>query len=163
MNQQNNTQTDEAYVRIAENSKKDNEIVNPVLDKVLNILSQELKDNDDFLVEHGYMVAGRALIYLSQALCESEEMFNDEIDKSQEIAVNKIIRSIMPRVEDGKIVEEGYDLENLSIRRIMISLGTAVDYAMWRTKLSQYQEVRKEIEVEEKIAEQEFANVADEK
>ena len=148
-------QKDEAYSRIAEDSKKDNEIVNPVLDKILNVISEELKNNDDFLIEHGYMIAGRMLIYLSQAFCESEEMFNDEIDKAQRVAINRIMESIMPRVENGKIVEEGYDLENISIRRIMMSLGTAIDYALWRTKLSQYQNVRKEVEVEKKLEKQE--------
>lgn len=148
-------QRDEAYSRIREESAKDDEIVNPILEKILNILSEELKDNKEFLIEHGYMIAGRVLIYLSQALCDSQEMFNVEIDKAREVAIDRIIRSIIPKIEDGKIVEEGYDLENLSIRRIMISLGTAVDYALWRTKLSQYQEVRKEIEVEQEIAKQE--------
>lgn len=155
MDQEKNIQRDEAYSRIAEESKKDNELVNPILDKVLNVLSEELKNNDKFMIEHGYMVAGRLLVYLSQALCDSEQMFNDEIDKAQEIAVNRVIKSIMPKVEDGKIVEEGYDLENLSIRRIMVSLGTAVDYVLWRTALSQYQNVRKEIEVEKELAKQE--------
>jgi hypothetical protein len=56
---------------------------------------------------------------------------------------------VFPRFQDGKNVEEGSDLENLSIRRIMLALGTAVDYVIWRTELSNYQQVRENLEKNE--------------
>lgn len=146
---------DETLIKIQEEAEKDNAIVENVIGKVIEILNQELSADNDFYIKHGYMVIGRVLVYLSQALCKDEAMFIAELEKAREIAVNRMIDSVLPKVEDGKIVEEGYDMENLSIRRIMMSLGTAVDYALWKTEMSQYQNIRKDMEVQEQVKEQE--------
>lgn len=143
------THVDEAFDTIKELNEKDTEIMQPVLEKLMTMLGEELSAKNEFGVKHGYMAVGKLLIYLSQSLCKDEEMFKEELDKSQELAINRIVQSILPKIEDGKIVEQGYDLENLSIRRIMISLGTAVDYTLWRTELANYQEVRKRLEKED--------------
>lgn len=147
-------QQDKTLEIIREESIRDNKIIEPVLDKILTILSEEIQSDNEFQVKHGLLLAGRALVYLSQALCKDEAMFTEELDKSQTLAIDRIVSSIMPKVEDGKIVEEGYDLENLSIRRIMMALGTAVDYVMWRTEMSHYQDLRKDEEVQEEVAKQ---------
>lgn len=150
MNQENNnTQVDPVFEEMQAESVKDKELVEPVLQKVLDILSEELNADNDFKIKHGFILVGKALVYLSQALCQSEEHFEKEITAAQHLAIDRMIAATLPQVEDGKIVEQGYDLENLSVRRIMMALGSAVDYVLWRTDMSNYQKQREALEAEE--------------
>ena len=59
--------------------------------------------------------------------------------------------SILPKIDGEKIIEEDYDMENLSIRRLMLSVGTLIDYIFWRSELSNYQKTRSELEEEESV------------
>jgi hypothetical protein len=148
------TQLDPVFEKMQEDSKKDKELCEPVLQKVLDVLSDELNADSEFKIRHGFTVVGKALVYLAQAMCQSEEHFNTEISAAQHLAIDRMIAATMPKIEDGKIVEEGYDLENLSIRRIMMALGCGVDYVLWRTDMSNYQKERQALEAEEKIKQQ---------
>jgi hypothetical protein len=147
------TQLDPVFVKMQEDSQKDKELCEPVLQKVLDILSDELNADSEFKIRHGFTVVGKALVYLAQAMCQSEEHFNTEISAAQHLAIDRMIAATMPKIEDGKIVEEGYDLENLSIRRIMMALGCGVDYVLWRTDMSNYQKEREALEAKEKQTE----------
>lgn len=142
------TQVDETFESIKEINEQDNALMQPVLEKIMDVLGEELKAENSFSTKHGYMAVGKLLIYLSQSLCKDEEHFKSELAASQDMAIDRVVQSILPKIQDGKITEEGYDLENLSIRRIMLALGTAVDYVIWRTELSNYQQVRENLEKE---------------
>ncbi len=142
------TQVDETFETLQEINEQDNALMQPVLEKLMDVLGEELKAENNFSTKHGYMAVGKLLIYLSQSLCKDEEHFKSELEASQDMAIDRVVQSILPKIQDGKIVEEGYDLENLSIRRIMLALGTAVDYVIWRTELSNYQQVRENLEKE---------------
>jgi hypothetical protein len=144
------TQVDEAFESLKEINEQDNALMQPVLESIMDTLGKALKSESGFGVKHGYMAVGKLLIYLSQSLCKDEEHFKDELEKSQNVAIDRVVQAVLPKIENGKIVEEGYDLENLSIRRIMLALGTAVDYVIWRTELSNYQQVRENLDNAEK-------------
>jgi hypothetical protein len=143
------TQVDETFESLKEINEQDNALMQPVLEKLMDTLGEALKAENAFSTKHGYMAVGKLLIYLSQSLCKDEEHFKSELEASQDMAIDRVVQSILPKIQDGKIVEEGYDLENLSIRRIMLALGTAVDYVIWRTELSNYQQVRENLEKEQ--------------
>lgn len=146
------TQIDEAFETIKDLNEKDHELMQPVLDKLMEVLGQEMSSKNDFGVKHGYMAVGKLLIFLSQSLCKDEGHFKEELERAQDLAIERVVQSILPKIEDGKIAEQGYDLENLSIRRIMITLGTAVDYVLWRTELANYQQVREKLEKDQDAA-----------
>nr|UWI48869.1 hypothetical protein NZ312_12205 [Clostridioides difficile] len=47
----------------------------------------------------------------------------------------------MPKVDCGKVINEDFDIEDLSVRRTMLTLGITIDYIMWKTDLAKkYQE-----------------------
>lgn len=149
-----NTQLDPVMEQMQIDAQKDKELVEPVLQEVLNLLSDKLNvEGTEFKIKHGYTVVGKALVYLSQALCKSVEQFESEITEAQGLAVNRLVPALLPHIENGRIAEEGYDLENLSVRRIMMALGAGVDYVLWRTDMSNYQKERESIEVQEKVQE----------
>ena len=135
---------DKVFEEVQDISKKDNEIMAPVLEKILKVISDELDADDEFTVRQGYIALSKALVYISQALCENEEFFKKEVDASQKIALEKIIPSMLPLIKDGKIVDENYDKEDLSIRRMMMALAQAGEYIIWRMLVSNIQDIEKD-------------------
>ena len=135
---------DKVFEEVQDISKKDNEIMAPVLEKILKVISDELDDDNEFTVRQGYIALSKALVYISQALCENEEFFKKEIDEAQKIALEKIIPSMLPLIKDGKIVEENYDKEDLSVRRMMMALAQAGEYIIWRMLVSNIQYIEKD-------------------
>lgn len=123
-------------------SQKDNEIAAPVLEKMLELISNELDADNEFTVRQGYIALTKAFVYLSQALCEDEEFFRKEIDAAQRIALDKVIPAMLPTIKDGKIVDEDYDQENLSIRRMMMALAQSGEYIIWRMLVTNLQEMK---------------------
>ena len=135
---------DKVFEEVQDISKKDNEIMAPVLEKILKVISDELDVDNEFTVRQGYIALSKALVYVSQALCENEEFFKKEVDASQKIALEKIIPSMLPLIKDGKIVDENYDKEDLSIRRMMMALAQAGEYIIWRMLVSNIQDIEKD-------------------
>lgn len=135
---------DEIFEGVQKVSQKDNEIMTPVLEKILNIISDELDADNGFTVRQGYIALTKSLVYLSQALCENEEFFKNEINVAQKIALEKVIPSMLPSVEDGKDIDENYDMEDLSVRRLMMALAQAGEYIIWRMLVSNLQEMETE-------------------
>lgn len=152
-----NLQNDPVFEKIKEQNEADRAVVEPVLERVLEIFKEELDAENDFNIKHGYLVLSKAIVYLSQALCDTEEMFANELEAAQRLAIDRMMPAVLPKIEDGKITEEGYDLENLSVRRLMMATGTLVDYIFWRNDISKYRESREAIEAEQ----EESANIAD--
>lgn len=132
---------DKIFEEVQKVSKEDNEIMNPVLEKILKVISDELDADNGFTIRQGYVALNKALVYLSQALCEDEEFFKNEIDLSQKIALEKVIPAMLPSVKDGKITDENYDKEDLSVRRMMMALAQAGEYVIWRMLVSNFQDM----------------------
>ncbi|WP_238918182.1 hypothetical protein [Clostridium sp. YIM B02555] len=135
---------DKVFEEVQDISKKDNEIMAPALEKILKVISDELDADNEFTVRQGYIALSKALVYISQALCENEEFFKKEIDAAQKIALEKIIPSMLPLIKDGKIVDENYDKEDLSVRRMMMAIAQAGEYIIWRMLVSNIQDIEKE-------------------
>ena len=135
---------DEIFGEVQKVSQKDNEIMGPVLEKILKIISDELDADNDFTVRQGYIALTKSLVYLSQALCENEEFFRNEINAAQKIALEKVIPAMLPNVEDGKIIDEDYDKENLSVRRMMMAIAQSGEYIIWRMLVSNLQDIENE-------------------
>lgn len=146
---ENNLQNDPAMDKIKEITEQDRIIVDGAVGTILDHLKDKLENDKEFTLKHGYLTCAKALIYLSQALCDSEEQFQAELAAAQGVAIDRVMPSVLPKIEDGKIVEEGYDLENLSVRRLMMTMGTAIDYIFWRNEVSKYSETREDLEKEE--------------
>jgi hypothetical protein len=135
---------DKVFEEVQDISKKDNEIMAPALEKILKVISDELDADNEFTVRQGYIALSKALVYISQALCENEEFFKKEIDAAQKIALEKVIPAMLPLIKDGKIVDENYDKEDLSVRRMMMALAQAEEYIIWRMLVSNIQDIEKE-------------------
>jgi hypothetical protein len=132
---------DEIFKEVQKISQKDNEIMSPVLERILKVISDELDADNDFTVRQGYIALSKAFVYLSQALCENEEFFRSEVNASQKIALENIIPSMLPNVKDGKIIDENYDKENLSVRRMMMALAQSGEYIIWRMLVANLQDI----------------------
>lgn len=154
MEQNLDLQNDPVFDKVSELTRLDQEIADRTVTKFLDILKDELENSEDYGLKHGFIALSKTMIFLSQSLCENEEEFNAELHAAQNVAINRMVPAILPKIEEGEIVEEGYDLENLSIRRIMMSIGTAIDYVFWRNEISKYSETREELEKQEQEFEQ---------
>lgn len=146
---ENNLQNDPAFDKVTEISVKDTEISREFVTKLIDLLKNELNENTEFGVKHGYLSLSRGIIALSQSLCENREEYLKEMEKAQDIATKRIMPAILPKVDKDEIIDENYDMDDLSIRRIMMTIGTVIDYVFWRSDLAQYSEIREEIEKEE--------------
>lgn len=135
---------DEIFGEVQKVSQKDNELVTPVLEKILKVISDELDADNGFTVRQGYIVLIKSLVYLSQALCESEEFFRNEIDAAQKIALEKVVPAMLPKVKEGKVIDEEYDKENLSVRRMMMAIAQSGEYIIWRMLVSNLQDIKNE-------------------
>lgn len=145
-----NLQNDVVFEKLAEMTIQDQSICKDFVEKTVELLRDKLENPEDqFNVKHGFLGLSKVLVALSQTLCEDEKHYNEELSKAQSVAIDRIIPAILPKVEGEKIVESDYDMENLSIRRLMISLGAAIDYIFWRSELSNYSKTREDIENKE--------------
>ncbi|MGO0862627.1 hypothetical protein, partial [Clostridioides difficile] len=122
-------------------NEEDNKIVSNIVDNFINKIYDEINNNENFSLKHGFLTIGKLLVILAQSLCDNEEHFSKECDLAKDIVLNKIMEAIMPKVDCGKVINEDFDIEDLSIRRIMLTLGITIDYIMWKTDLAKkYQE-----------------------
>lgn len=145
----NSLQNDPAFDKVTEISIKDIEISKDFVDKTLKILKEEFDNKEDFTIKHGFLGLSKLIIALSQSLCENSDQYAYETGKAQDIVTKRIMPAILPKINGDKIIEEDYDMDDLSIRRIMLTMGTTIDYVFWRNDLSSYSEARAEIEEEE--------------
>ncbi|MCC0638935.1 MULTISPECIES: hypothetical protein [unclassified Clostridioides] len=136
-----NIQEETILEQIKRINEEDNNIVTNIVDNFINKLYDEINNNENFSLKHGFLTIGKLLVILAQSLCDNEEHFSKECDLAKDIVLNKIMEAIMPKVDYGKVIDEDFDIEDLSIRRIMLTLGIAIDYIIWKTDLTKkYQE-----------------------
>lgn len=145
---ENTLQNDPAFEKVSEISVKDTEISKEFINKALELLREEFNNNDDFTIKHGFLSLSKLIIALAQSLCETSEEYVSEIEKAQNIATNKVMPAILPKFNEDETIEDGYDMEDLSIRRIMMTMGSTIDYVFWRNDLSQYSDTRAKLEEE---------------
>lgn len=145
----NTLQNDPAFEKVREMTVKDAEISKEFVDKALDLLKEQFDNKEEFTIKHGFLGLSKLIIALTQSLCENEEQYHYEMIKAQDIVTNKVMPSILPKIEDGEVVKNNYDMEDLSIRRIMMTTGTIIDYVLWRNDMSSYSAVRAEMEEEE--------------
>lgn len=142
-------QNDPVFDKMTEVAKQDKLICDDFVNKTVELLKSELENKDNhFNVKHGFLSLSKSIIALAQSLCDNEEHYNEELIKAQSVVIDRVMPSILPKIDGEKIIEEDYDMENLSIRRLMLSVGTLIDYIFWRSELSNYQKTRSELEKE---------------
>lgn len=141
---------DPVFDKITEITKEDKSICEDFVNKTIELLKSELESENDFTLKHGFLGLSKSIIALAQSLCDNEEHYNQELSKAQNVAIDRIMPSILPKTDGEKITEEDYDMENLSIRRLMLSVGTLIDYIFWRSEVSNYSKTRTELEESEK-------------
>lgn len=148
---------DPVFEKVNEQIKKDNTIAEKCVNEFADVLNKFIKEDKEFSSKHGFIALGRTLVYLTQTLCKDAEHFESEIEKANALMADKMMLSLMPLTKDGKIVEENFDIEDVSVRRVLMALGCGVDYVFWRNELSSYSEKRSELEEdstnEEKVEE----------
>ena len=135
---------DEAFEKLKELTNRNNKIAEPVLDKIMKVIKESIDENSDFSIEHAYNALGKAMMFLSQAFCKDEEDFNNELNKSYNIAMNKIIPAIQKH--DEKVE---FDHEDYSLRRVMMAVSHSIDIILWDLMATNYSEIRQSIEEEE--------------
>ncbi|HFL2420515.1 TPA: hypothetical protein ACG3PC_000161 [Clostridioides difficile] len=136
-----NIQEETILEQIKKINEEDNKIVTNIVDNIINKIYDEISNNENFSLKHSFLTVGRLLVILAQSLCDNEEHFSKECDLAKDMVLNKIMEAIMPKGDYEKVTEDDFDIENLSIRRIMLALGITVDYIIWKTDLAKsYQE-----------------------
>ena len=139
---------DKAFEKIKEMTKQNNEIAAPAIDAIMNVLKENIDAKSDFSILHGFIALAKSIVFLSQALCENEDHFRDELDKSYKLTTNKVMPAIKSEKNfDGSKVE--FDQEDYSLRRIMMALAQSMDVVFWDLLVSNYSEIRSNIEEEE--------------
>lgn len=137
---------DPVFEKVNEQIKKDNTIAEKCVNEFADVLNKFISEDSEFTQKHGFIALGRTLVYLTQTLCKDADHFESEIEKANALMADKMMTSLMPLTKDGKIVEENYDIEDVSVRRVLMALGCGVDYVFWRNELSNYAEKRVDIE-----------------
>lgn len=145
-----NEMADPVFKKITETTENDKQIAEVAVKKISELLKGLLDEVDDFTVKHAFLALSRSMGYLTQAFTNSPEEFEEEMDKANALAVEKMMPSIMPKMQDGKIIEEDFDMNDLSLKRILMALSCAVDYTFWRNELAHYSEIRKQEEANSK-------------
>ena len=144
-------QEDAILEQIKEDRIKDCQMIEEFLDKIAPVIREALEDEQSgFNLKHAFLALSRAQILLSQSYCDSPEHFKSETEKAEKNAIEKVIPSLMPKMEGDKIIEENYDMENLSLRRVIMTLASALDYAFWKTDVKAYTDLRNAAEEKEK-------------
>lgn len=137
---------DPVFEKVNEQIKKDNTIAEKCVNEFADVLNKFISEDKEFTQKHGFIALGRTLVYLTQTLCKDADHFESEIEKANALMADKMMSSLMPLTKDGKIVEEDFDVEDVSVRRVLMALGCGVDYVFWRNELSNYAEKRTDIE-----------------
>lgn len=141
-----NEMTDPVFKKISDTTENDKVIAEQVVQKISALLKESLDEIEDFTVKHAFLALSRSMGYLTQVFTENPEEFAEEMDKANFLAVEKMMPSIMPKMQDGKIIEEDFDKDDLSLKRILMALSCAVDYTFWRNELAHYSEMRNQEE-----------------
>ena len=143
-----NMQTDPVFDKINDRMNNDKKVAMDFTNDIIDMLHKGLKRGKLNLTQV-YIALADALIGVTQALCEDEEHYKAEYNIANKMATNKVIPVFLPKLTaDGKIPED-YDKENLSIRRIMFTLASSIEYALWRGQLAYYQGMREQEEEQE--------------
>lgn len=139
---------DKTFEKIKEMTKKNNQIATPAIDSILEILKNNLDAKSDFTILHGFITLSHCIMFLSQGLCQNEQHFKVELDQSYKIATNKIFPAIQSQTNfDGSKIE--FDQEDYSLGRVMMALAHTMDIAFWNLLVSNYSEIRSNIEEED--------------
>lgn len=137
---------DPVFDLVNEKVKADQEISERCVTEFIGIIKKFLEEDEEFTTKHGFLALGRTIVYLTQTFCKDNEHFEYEIEKANALAVDKMMLSLMPAMKDGKIIDENFDQEDVSLRRVLMAIGALVDYTFWRNELSNYAQKRAELE-----------------
>ncbi|MCR3758661.1 hypothetical protein [Clostridium felsineum] len=105
---------------------KDNDLITKdFVDKTLSELSELISDeNTEFNIKHGFQALAKCINYLGEGLCDSYEDFQNELAITHKLISEKVMQAIPSE-----------DMENFSLRRLMILSGSLIDYVFWREAL----------------------------
>lgn len=138
--------SDPVFDKISKITETDHRIAEEAISDISVMLKEYLDNKEDFTVKHAFLALSRSMGYLTKVFTNSPEEFDMEMEKANKLAVEKMMPSIMPKMQDGKIIEENFDMEDLSLRRVLMALSCAVDYTFWKNELAHYSKIRSQEE-----------------
>lgn len=156
--QELNTHIDPVFEKLKEAHTRSRNIANPLADEMLDLVKEEISENPDFRLKEAMLAVSQLAMYVSQSLFSNHEEFVNELDCIEKQTLHRVVNSFYPKMDGSKIIEEGYDLDNLSLRRMFTTLAGAMDAIIWQSELSTYKEERLKEEENEIKEETEVAD-----
>ena len=145
----NDIDTDYTFELIKEKFNKDTEAAKKLADD-LHIYCEDILLNRshefggiDF--QRLFLALGYNLISVASILCE-KDTYEVDATRARHLAKNKVIPSVMPLCRDGEIVDEDFEKDDLSLRKLLMSLGFSIEDMIWRKELTFYSTQREELE-----------------
>lgn len=125
-------------------TKEKEEKVRPIVDEVYEKLYSYVEDNDkDFDMYDACSTLAKTGIYLSQSYFENKEEFDKEYKISKELVSNNILMSLGLYAGDEELNKNAivtyngeYDINNFSLRRILMISMHLTEYALWQLTLT---------------------------
>lgn len=137
---------DPIFDLIGDITKRDNMIADSIVDDIIDIINKRLNEDDEFKAKNGFLALSKVIMTLSQGLCKDKDDFLKQYDKALNLANDKIIECFYPVTNDGKIVDDNYDNDDLSLKRIIMALAMTIHVAYYRTELAGYNSLRQNLE-----------------
>ena len=138
---------------------RDAKIADPFIQEMLDMIKDKLENVDGFETKHAYIALSRTIAFVTQTMCKDQDEFLAELNSARRIVDNKIFPAIIPADENGNL-PEGFDNEDLSIRRLMLLVPNFIDALFWKVDMSNYQEIR---ETDDKLSKAGEVNAEDNK
>ena len=96
-----------------------------------------------------FLALGYNLISVASILCE-KDTYEVDAARAKYLAENKIVPSVMPLCRDGEIVDEDFEKDDLSLKKLLMSVGFSLENMIWRNELNFYSTKREELEKDAK-------------
>lgn len=118
---------DPSVQKALETVAKDDAISKDFINETLNRINVLMKDkNTEFNINHGFQALGKCINFLGQLLYPSLEAFQNDLVLSHKIVVENVMESLPDE-----------DLNNFSLKRLMMVSGSLIDYVYWRKALGE--------------------------
>lgn len=148
-----NTHIDPVFEKIKDEHSRLRAVAEPVALELLDLIKEEYKNNDEFTIKAALLTMSQLAMYVGQSLYSSHEDFTKDLEIVDKQTLHRVLQSFYPQMDGNVIKEEDYDLGNLSLRRIFITLAGAMDASLWQASLAEYPEDREAYEVLSEVAE----------
>lgn len=139
-----------------EETKENDELMRPLVDEIVKSLIEKIDDPDCFLDSNSsFSVLAKSITYLSQMYCDSHDHFNDELRIVNDLVTTNVMASLGAYADDDQVFNkvvynDEVDLENFTLRRLMMLSASIIEYTLWRLKLNKKIEEKVQKEIQEK-------------